>query len=168
MCADENTPRRLGLLLTAVAELTLLASRKNAWIPPGPRAVMFRDYINQLGELLMEAGDAVSKEDLPTSVGTQARSAARSSDDLQQQHVRELGPSVYGARHDSVVAQSSGGFRQARNGRGSSGDSTRQYAKEGTPGLGAPLPLGTVSSVDSNDGHDVQRVGSPGDRKAGG
>jgi len=57
---DDNFPRRLAFLLTAVAELALLSSRPNAWVE-GEDAIKYRDMLEALFDLLGEANDCIEK-----------------------------------------------------------------------------------------------------------
>jgi len=167
MCADENTPQRLGSLLTAVAELTLLACQKNAWIPPGPKAVMFRDYINQLGELLMEAGDAVSKEELsPSQVAP--RRATGSPVAVQRLDGVVGRPAVYGPGPTGDQSGPSGRVRRAGPGSWVAADSPHESPAQGPPSIGAPVSLGGLPVQHTVDGHDVRGERPGGDRKTGG
>lgn len=57
---DDNSTRKLGLLLTAVAELAFVAYGKEKWVT-GDRATRLREHFENVCELLEEANDKIDK-----------------------------------------------------------------------------------------------------------
>lgn len=76
MCVDAISTPKLGLLLTAAAELGLLVYSQETWVEASSRSVRLREFIDLLIEVAGEAGDRVSKA-LPTEQpGQPVRDAA--------------------------------------------------------------------------------------------
>lgn len=57
---DDDSTRRMGTALTAVAELVLLAFGPEQWVT-GQRAIRYRQQFELLCEILEEANDKIDK-----------------------------------------------------------------------------------------------------------
>lgn len=57
---DDDSTRRLGLALTAVAELAFVAFGPETWVT-GKRATRLREHFELVCELLEEANDKIDK-----------------------------------------------------------------------------------------------------------
>lgn len=57
---DDDSTRKLGLLLTAVAELAFIAFGSEKWVT-GKRATRLREHFELVCEMLEEANDRIDK-----------------------------------------------------------------------------------------------------------